>query len=97
MYRRPPSREYGRLLRWPRSSFTPLILGATSGNKDESKDGNSSRGVAAEVEILSRQAKLLVSVMIDLIGMSSYVLPGMGEVRRRFDFDFLVMMGGATS
>lgn len=29
---------------------------------------------------LSRQAKLAISVLIDLIGMSSYALPGVGEV-----------------
>lgn len=28
---------------------------------------------------LSRQAKLAISVLIDLIGMSSYALPGIGE------------------
>lgn len=29
---------------------------------------------------LSRQAKLAISILIDLIGMSSYALPGVGEV-----------------
>lgn len=30
---------------------------------------------------LSRQAKLAISVLIDLVGMSSYAVPGLGEVR----------------
>lgn len=30
---------------------------------------------------LSREAKLAISILIDLIGMSSYALPGLGEVK----------------
>lgn len=37
---------------------------------------------------LSRQAKLAISVLIDLIGASSYVVPGLGEVGSR-DLIFL--------
>lgn len=85
VYRCPPSRKHGRLLPSSHSSSVPLVLGATNGN--EGGSGGDSSGVEEKVEILSRQAKLLVSVMIDLIGMSSYVLPGMGEVRKRFGFD----------
>lgn len=61
-------------------SHVPLVaLSAASENK--SNDGPPGDGInEAKEELLSRQAKLLISIMIDIIGISSYVLPGMGEV-----------------
>lgn len=47
-------------------------LGANAGRGGEGGGGT---------QQLSREAKLAISILIDLIGMSSYALPGLGEVR----------------
>lgn len=57
-----------------RRSNTALAAGSGKGDDD------SSTSVGPGTQSLSRQAKLAVSILIDLIGMSSYALPGLGEV-----------------
>lgn len=68
----------------PPSSSSPSRVPAvalSAVRENRSGDGPPGDGInEAKEELLSRQAKLLISIMIDIIGMSSYVLPGMGEV-----------------
>lgn len=61
-----------------RASPAVVALGAASGPGGGGTDG---RGGVEGKQELSRQAKLWISVMIDLVGISSYALPGLGEVR----------------
>lgn len=51
-------------------------LGASVGDGDGSDAGD-----VQQQPNLSRGAKLIISVLIDLVGMSSYTIPGLGEVR----------------
>lgn len=55
-----------------RSRRSPSALGANTGQGGEGGSGT---------QQLSRETKLAISILIDLIGISSYALPGLGEVR----------------
>lgn len=55
-----------------RSSSSSTALFADGGGWDDPMGPGTQK--------LSRQAKLAISILIDLIGMSSYALPGVGEV-----------------
>lgn len=61
-----------------RRSSTSLFLNRGAGGGGGGAGGGGGQGSGTQQ--LSRQAKLAISVLIDLIGMSSFALPGIGEV-----------------
>eukprot|EP00904_Undaria_pinnatifida_P005862 jgi/Undpi1/2405/HiC_scaffold_13.g05786.m1 len=60
-----------------RRSSTSLFLNRGAGGGGGGAGGGGGQGSGTQQ--LSRQAKLAISVLIDLIGMSSFALPGIGE------------------
>lgn len=65
-----------------RRSSTALNLNSSGpgGGGGGGGAGGGGGGEGPGTQQLSRQAKLAISVLIDLIGMSSFALPGIGEV-----------------
>lgn len=67
--------ESARFLRPSMKNTRSSVLMKASGGGGGRQDGGD-----AQQQTISREAKLLISVLIDLVGVSSYVLPGLGEV-----------------
>lgn len=55
-------------------------FGRSSGDTARFSTGGGGEPRGPGTQQLSRQAKLAISILIDLIGMSSFALPGVGEV-----------------
>ena len=64
----------------PSPSFRRLSSSVRRSTHTTLREKPGSGGQGPGTQQLSREAKLAISVLIDLIGMSSYTVPGLGEV-----------------
>lgn len=68
---------------YPARAGTSLLRAGVAQRRTELRAKPRTDGQEPGTQGLSRQTKLAISVLIDLIGVSSYAVPGLGEVSSR--------------